>query len=167
MSILYDPVNQQPFVNVPRYYLGTTAAEYVSKQIDPARTEQVPFAQIVQGKPVNVSANGLSMSDDALSITLQKRGKFLLSYNARLGFEPQDGGQLQVDVSKRNSVGETTVIAATVMYGSTGNTTDETIALTSIFDGSVGDVITVAARNTNDNANSATVYYPLILITTL
>ncbi len=27
MSILYDPVNQQPFVNVSSYYLRSTASE--------------------------------------------------------------------------------------------------------------------------------------------
>jgi hypothetical protein len=44
------------------------------------------------------------------------------------------------------------------MYGSTDVSTDEIIALTSIFDGSFGDTITVSAQNTNVNANLAEVY---------
>ncbi len=84
MSILYDPVNQQPFVNVPRSYAYSEGVVFEAQEVAQG---DIKFVNLLSDDASTYTLSGFERVDD-YTIRFKKRGNYAVYINVHLDEDP-------------------------------------------------------------------------------
>jgi hypothetical protein len=167
MSILYDPVNQQPFVNVPRSYVYSEGVNFDQPLTVAQGAER--FVSLLSDNAALYTLSGFEKVD-AATIRFKKRGFYAVYINVQcsltkdLAANPPQNNQLRFEIQKFvNGAGQAVREGGNICYGTTAGNTASLPINTSV-QAEVNDTLKLYVTNAGNAAINGDVRYAQVEI---
>ncbi len=165
MSILYDPVNQQPFVNVPRSYVYSEGINF-NEPLTLARNAE-GFVSLLSDNAALYTLSGFERVD-ATTIRFKKRGFYAVYINVQCTLTKEvnagQDNQLQFQIQRFVNGAQPVVVEAShICFGTTvGNTAS--LQINTSVQASVNDTLKLFVRNNGSAEINGSVRYAQVEI---